>query len=305
MVSPSELVADMPTVTISPIEPTTIPVKRTPAVRYYNVPYAGLSNAEELDIYIPFGGGPYPLVILIHGGGFETGDKSGNEERTKINLLVRRGFAVATINYRLSDEAKYPAQIYDAKAAVRFLRSKAGEYNLDSDHFAAWGISAGGTLAALLGTTCGVEDLEGAGLGHADQSSCISAVVDWFGLVDLLAMDEQFEDTRCEDGHNDPNSPESRLVGAPIQTVPELVAKTNPMNYITPDDAAFFIQHGSRDCRVPPIQSRLLAEALISVIGADKVYYEQIEGAVHGGDVFRTEENYQKILDFLNHFLRD
>ena len=274
------------------------------AIRYVDVPYASVSEAQRLDIYIPEGEGPFPLVVIIHGGGFETGDKGGKNEKERARLLTSRGFAVASVNYRLSGEAIYPAQIQDVKTAVRFLRTKADEYNLDPGRFGAWGSSAGGTLAALLGTSCGVEELEGRELGYAEKSSCISAVIDWFGLVDLLAMDEQFEGTRCEGGFNDPESAESRLVGAPIQTVPELVAKTNPMNYISEDDTAFFIQHGSRDCRVPSIQSRLFAEALIETIGEENVFYEEIEGVGHGGVEFRTDENYQKILDFLLRYLR-
>lgn len=272
-------------------------------VRYADVPYASISEAQRLDIYIPEGEGPFPMVIIIHGGGFETGSKGGRNEKERARLLTSRGFASASLNYRLSDEAIYPAQIQDVKTAVRFLRSKADEYNLDPERFGAWGASAGGTLAALLGTTCGVEELEGARLGYAEYSSCVSVVVDWFGLVDLLAMDAQFEGTRCEGGHNDRDSAESRLVGAPIQKVPKRVAKTNPMNYLSDDDSAFFIQHGSRDCRVPPIQSQLFAEALIETIGEEKVYYEEIEGVGHGGVEFRTDENYQKVLDFLNRFL--
>ena len=116
----------------------------TPAVRFLDVPYASQSDAQKLDIYIPSGGGPYPLVIIIHGGGFETGDKAGSNERQRINLLVRNGFAAASINYRLSGEAIYPAQIHDAKTAVRFLRSKAADYNIDPNRFGARGGSAGG-----------------------------------------------------------------------------------------------------------------------------------------------------------------
>lgn len=275
-----------------------------PSISYIGIPYASDSEAQLLDLYIPEGNGPFPLVIIIHGGGFETGDKGGRNEKERARLLVSQGFAAASINYRLSDEAIYPAQIHDVKTAVRFLRSTAEEYNLDPKQFGVWGASAGGTLASLLGTTCGEEDLEGANLGFAEFSSCVSAVVNWFGLVDLLAMDAQFEGTRCEGGHNDRDSAESRLVGAPIQSVPERVAKTNPMNYLTKEDAAFFIQHGSLDCRVPPIQSRLLAEALVETIGESKVFFEEIGDAGHGGAEFRTDENYRKVLDFLNRFLR-
>jgi acetyl esterase/lipase len=285
-------------------DPTPESAINNTAVRYMDIPYASLSDAQRLDLFVPAGEGPYPLVILIHGGGFLSGDKAGKYEKERFRLLVSQGYAAATINYRLSDEAIYPAQIHDVKTAVRYLRSKADVFNLDAERFGAWGPSAGGTLASLLGTTCGVEELEGAHLGYANYSSCISVVVDWFGLVDFLAMDAQFEGTRCKTGYNDPDSAESKLVGAPIQTVPELVAKTNPMNYISNDDAAFFIQHGSRDCRVPPIQSRMLADALIKTIGEEKVFFEEIEGAGHGGDKFRSDENHQKVLNFLDRFLK-
>lgn len=283
---------------------TLITPQKTPATILENIPYASKSAAQVLDLYIPAGGGPFPLVIVIHGGGFMSGDKHGNSERARARLLLKEGYAIASINYRLSSEAVYPAQIRDAKTAVRFLRANAGKYKINPERFGAWGASAGGTLAALLGTTCGVEELEGAGLGHAEQSSCISAVVNWFGLVDLLAMDVQFEGSGCPGGHNNADSAESLLVGAPLQTVPALVAKTNPMNYISEDDAAFFIQHGSNDCRVPPVQSRMLAEALTAVIGPQKVFYEQIEGTGHGGPLFRTDENYRKVIDFLDRTLK-
>jgi acetyl esterase/lipase len=301
-------------VLLEPTEPTdTTETTRDPIpepeiinerVRYLDLPYASRSEAQRLDLFVPVGDGPYPLVILIHGGGFLSGDKAAKYEKQRIRMLVSQGYAAASINYRLSDEAIYPAQIHDVKTAVRFLRANADVFNLNPDRFGAWGPSAGGTLASLLGTTCGVEELEGAKLGYAEYSSCVSVVVDWFGLVDFLAMDEQFEGTRCKTGYNDPDSAESKLVGAPIQTVPELVAKTNPMNYLSEDDAAFFIQHGSRDCRVPPIQSRMLAEALIETIGRENVFYEEVEDAGHGGEKFRTEENNQKILEFLSRFLK-
>lgn len=295
----------MPIIPIATSEPAEVEVgagQGAQVMKFLDIPYAADSDAQKLDLYIPSGAGPYPLVVIIHGGGFETGDKAGSNEKERASLLVENGFAAASLNYRLSGEAVYPAQIHDVKTAVRFLRSIAAEYQIDPNHISAWGSSAGGTLAALLGTTCGVEELEGSRQGFAEYSSCINAVVDWFGLVDLLEMDAQFEGTNCEGGHNDPNSAESRWIGAPLQTVPDLAAKTNPMNFISGDDAAFFIQHGSDDCRVPPEQSRLLAEALTSVLGAKRVVYEEIEGAGHGGKVFRTDENYQKVLNFLKNF---
>ena len=263
--------------------------------------YADQSDAQKLDLYIPTtGDGPFPVVIMIHGGGFMFGDKADGAGLTGVDQLLEAGYAVSSINYRLSGEAQWPAQIHDAKAAVRYLRMVAAEYNLDPENFGAWGASAGGNLVALLGTTCGVAELEGAELGNADQSSCVQAVVDWFGPIDFLQFDAQFEGTECAQNHDAADSPESMLVGAPIQTVPDVVATTNAMNYVDAEDAPFLIQHGSADCNIPPVQGKNLADAL----GADKATYYLIDGAGHGGEQFATPENLQLVVEFLNQHLK-
>jgi acetyl esterase/lipase len=275
------------------------------APTHKDLAYATASSAQKLDLYIPTSGsGPFPVVIMVHGGGFMFGDKADGAGLTGVDQLLAAGYAVASINYRLSAEAQYPAQIYDAKAAVRFLRANAAMYKLNPDEFGAWGASAGGNLVSLLGTTCGLAELEGAELGNADQSSCVQAVVDWFGPIDFLKMDTQFTGTSCPQTHDAADSPESKLVGAAIQTVPDLVKTTNPMNYITPDDAPFFIQNGTADCNIPPIQNKNLADALSAVIGTDKVTYMSLEGAAHGGSQFETEENLKLVIDFLNKYLK-
>lgn len=271
---------------------------------YKDLAYATISETQKLDLYIPTtGSGPFPLVIMVHGGGFMFGDKADGAGLTGVDQLLAAGYAVASINYRLSGEAIYPAQIYDAKAAVRFLRANAAKYKLNPDKFGAWGASAGGNLVSLLGTTCGVTELEG-DLGNNDQSSCVQAVVDWFGPIDFLKMQEQFARTSCSSTTNDASSPESKLVGAAIQTVPEKVALTNPMNYITADDAPFLIQNGTADCNIPPVQNKNLADALSAVIGADKVTYISLEGAGHGGSQFETEENLKLVIGFLDKYLK-
>lgn len=268
---------------------------------YTDLAYATISPTQKLDLYIPKSGSrPFPVVIMVHGGGFMMGDKADGTGLAGVDQLLDAGYAVASINYRLSGEAIYPAQINDAKAAVRFLRAHAAEYNLDSNKFGAWGASAGGNLVSLLGTTCDVTELEGADLGNADQSSCVQAVVDWFGPIDFLAMDEQFAGTSCPQNHNDASSPESKLVGAAIQTVPDTVKTTNPMNYIDSKDAPFLIQHGSVDCNIPPVQGKNLAEALGAAIGSENVIYTLIDDAGHGGAQFETELNLQIVIDFLN-----
>jgi acetyl esterase/lipase len=274
------------------------------APTYKDLAYATGSNAQKLDLYIPTtGSGPFPVVIMIHGGGFMMGDKSDGTGLTGVDQLLAAGYTVASINYRLSAEAQYPAQIFDAKASVRFLRVNAAKYNLNPDKFGAWGASAGGNLVSLLGTTCGVKELEG-DLGNADQSSCVQAVVDWFGPIDFLKMDEQFAGTSCAQNHNDASSPESKLVGAKIQSVPDLVKTTNPMNYITASTPPFFIENGTADCNVPPAQSKNLADALSAVISTDKVTYTSLEGAGHGGSQFETAENLKLVLAFLEQNLK-
>jgi acetyl esterase/lipase len=272
---------------------------------YKDLVYATVSSAEKLDLYIPAtGSGPFPLVIMVHGGAFMFGDKADGGGLAGVDQIVSAGYAVASINYRLSGEAIFPAQIQDVKAAVRFMRANAAKYDLNPAKFGAFGASAGGNLVSLLGTTCGVVELEGAELGNADQSSCVQAVVDWFGPIDFLKMDEQYAGTSCSANHNEANSPESKLVGAAIQTVPEKVKLTNAMNYITADDPAFFIENGTADCNVPPAQSRNLAEALSTVIGADKVTYTILDGAGHGGSQFETTENLNQVINFLNKYLK-
>src|SRR5204863_10043821 len=141
-----------------------------------NVVYvAGEADNHErhsLDLYVPKSERPLPLVIWIHGGGWQ----AGNKANPPLLGLTQKGFAVASINYRFSQHAVYPAQIQDCKAAVRFLRKNADKYHLDPDHFGAWGASAGGHLVALLGTSGDAKDLEPeAAVGGAVADAPVSA----------------------------------------------------------------------------------------------------------------------------------
>lgn len=277
----------------------------TATPKYKDVAYASLSAAQKLDVYLPTqGSGPFPLVILVHGGAFMMGDKADASGTTGIDQLLSAGYAVAGVNYRLSSEAKAPAQIQDIKAAVRFLRAHAKEYNLNADKFGTWGASAGGSLVALLGTSCGAAVLEGADLGNSSYSSCVQAVVDWFGPIDFLTMDQQFTGTSCPVNHNDASSPESQLVGAAIQTKTDLVKAVNAITYVTAKAPAFLIQHGTADCNVPPQQSQQLYDALKLAIGADKVTLTFIQGAGHGGSQFSDTANMKIVIDFLDKYLK-
>jgi acetyl esterase/lipase len=286
---------------------TSAPPADTSAVKtkYLDVAYADRSPAEKLDIYLPgTGSGPFPVIIRVHGGAFLQGDKADIELTPMLSGLAR-GYAVVSVNYRLSSEAQAPAQINDVKAALRFLRANAEKYRLDPERFAIWGSSAGGNLAALAGTSAGVSTLSDPSLGNAHQSDRVQAVVDWFGLIDFSAMDAQLAKSGTGPAfHNAADSPESKVVGAPLPTVPDRVAAMNPTTYITKDDPPFLIEHGTADEYVPVQQSRDFAAALAKTLGPGAVTLKLIPGAVHVDPTFETPENIKMVLDWIDSKLK-
>ena len=228
---------------------------------------------QVLDLYLPDLSSATPLIIWIHGGAFRMGSK---EDRVPFELL-EQGYAIASLNYRLSQHALFPAQIEDCKAAVRWLRAHADTYGLDPSRFASWGESAGGHLAAMLGTAGHERSFE---VGeHLDVSSRVQAVLDFFGPTDFMQMDAH----RLPEGmvHDTADSPESELVGGPIQERPAEVARANPITYVTPEAPPFLIVHGDRDPLVPYHQSTLLVAAL-EAAGVPVTFYTVV-GAGHGG----------------------
>jgi acetyl esterase/lipase len=276
--------------------------------RFLDIPYASLSQAQKLDIYLPDEGeGPFPVIVYIHGGAFMGCDKADVLVLPSLEGL-ERGYAVVSINYRLSGEARFPALVHDAKAAIRWIRANAQTYHFDPSRIAAWGGSAGGYLALMLGTSAGVDKLEDLSMGNPDQPSTVQAVVSWFGPSDFLKMDEHLEESglRPPPGmeHNGANSPESLLLGHKITEIPEQVRAANPMTYIQPKAPPFLIQHGTRDATVPVQQSVVAAARLKAVLGDGVVTLELLEGAEHGDPRFKTRENVDKVLDFLDKHLK-
>lgn len=257
---------------------------------HIDLTYAGNSNPRQmLDIHVPNNQtAPTPLIVWIHGGGWQNGNKTLGQNSFQLRY-ARNGYAVASLNYRLSSEAIFPAQAHDTKAAIRWLRANAATYNIDPTRIGVWGSSAGGHLAALLGTSNDVVDLEGS-LGVTTQPSRVQAVVDWYGPTDFLLMDTQGQAQGCgPGGHNQASSPESLLVGCQIQTCPAAVQRANPLTYYSRDDPPFFIQHGSVDCAVPNAQSGIL-NTLMNANSHD-VVFQTLVGAGHGGPQFSAEDN--------------
>ncbi len=228
---------------------------------------------QNLDIYVPDSGENLPLIIWVHGGAF----RGGNKAYYVPMEYLESGYAGASLNYRLSQHAVFPAQIEDVKAAVRWLRANAKTYRLNPNRFAAWGSSAGGHLVAMLGTTGDVKEFD---VGeNREVSSRVQAVVDYFGPTDFLQMDTQ----RLPSGlvHDAPNSPESQLIGGPIQENKERVVRANPITYVSENSAPFLIIHGEKDLLVPNQQSVLLKNAL-KAAGIPVSFY-LVVGEGHGG----------------------
>jgi acetyl esterase/lipase len=265
-----------------------------------DIAYAGNDNPrQKLDLYLPESRSsdkPLPVVVWIHGGAWRAGSKAGGIGR--FARFAQSGhYASVSIGYRLTDEAIWPAQIHDCKAAIRWIRAHAGKYNLDPDRIGVWGASAGGHLVAMLGTSGGVRALEGELGEHADQDSRVTCVVDYYGPSDLLAMSSR---PSIMD-HDAPDSPESTLVGGPLQETVENAKSASTTTYVSKDDPPFLVVHGDKDPLVPHDQSVRLIK-LLREAGVD-VTFITIAGGGHGG--FDGEELTRRVDAFFAKHLRD
>jgi acetyl esterase/lipase len=248
-----------------------------------------------LDIYLPTkANSPTPLIVFIHGGAWWGGDKK--EGKDAAVLLCRQGFAVASINYRLTQEAVFPAQVEDCKAAIRFLRAHAGEYNIDANKVGVWGVSAGGHLAALIGTSCGAKDLEGT-LGNEQTNSCVQAVCDWCGPSDLVSVAGQ-AGSRTKIDYEDSQGPVAKLLGGLQTEKHDLAVAASPITYIDKSDPPFLIVHGDIDDLVPYAQSEELAQKLDKAGVPNKLI--TIAGGGHG---FASEEQINHVASFFKETL--
>lgn len=276
------------------------------ARKMLEIPYANLSPAQMLDIYWPsIGDGPFPVIISIHGGAFKMGDKR-DMQLTPVLEGLDRGYVVVSINYRMSGEAIFPALVHDMKAAIRWVRANAEAFQFDPGRIAVWGGSAGGWQALMAGVSEGVAALDDPSLGNAAYSSAVQAVVSWFPPTNFLLMDTYLEasglKTTPGPDHSGPESPESLILGAPIEEIPEIVETANPETYVRAGLPPMFIQHGSADSTVPYQGSLTFACKLAAVNGQDNVTYEILLNAKHGhGEpLFNTPKNLEKVFAFID-----
>ena len=210
-----------------------------------------------LDLYCPEKvSGSLPVIVWIHTGGWSKGRK----ERCPAVALVQDGYAVASIDYRLTSTAPFPAQIEDCKAAVRWLRANASTYHLDPDHIGVWGHSAGGHLAALLGTSGGVRELEGTG-DNMSYSSRVQAVCDVAGPSDLVRLYQEASQSRGDKGGKVMYDV-AALVGGSAEKNITTATAASPIHYVSKDDPPFLIIHGENDATIPVTQAESFAAAL-------------------------------------------
>ena len=255
----------------------------------------GGHERQKLDLYLPEkAGGPLPLILWVHGGGWQAGSK--DQCPPLRGGYLERGYAVASIGYRLSGHAVFPAQIEDCKSAIRWLRAHAKEYSLDPQRFGVWGSSAGGHLVALIGTSGDVKEFDAG--ANPDQSSRVQAVCDWYGPTDFTV----FVTTPGYESHATASSPEANLIGGAVMENKDKAARVNPITYVDKKDPPFLIMHGDKDPTVPINQSQLLFDSLKKA--GVSAHFHTIHGAGHGGPGFAGKNIDEMVSTFFETHLK-
>lgn len=271
-----------------------------------DVNYAGDTMLyHRMDIYLPPATvtktAPFPAVVLIYGSAWLSNRSKGADMNSLGQALLNAGFAVITPNHRSSFDAKFPAQMNDIKAAIRFLRGNASQYSIDTTFIGVTGSSSGGNMAAMAGTTRYVKtkklgdvtvDIEGHLGAYTSHGSSVDAVVDWFGPTNMLVMDS------CggtDFTHNDPGSPASLYIGGAIQNNKDKTLLASPITYIDANTPPFLIFHGTADRVVPHCQSEILFKALQNAKVPSQLYL--VPNGQHGPSV-HTDTNIKLMVDF-------
>lgn len=250
----------------------------------------------ELDLYLSEGESPQ-LVVWVHGGAW----RAGSKERMPLGGLVEHGFAIASVNYRLSPVAEFPAQVHDIKAAIRWLRAHAGDYGYDAEKVLVAGASAGGHLAALVGVTNGHAELEGSVGEHGVESSDVSAIVDYYGPTNFLTIL----------GQSTPHGLGVRIPALQLllrsqpEDVPGLARLASPVFHVDAGDPPLLLIHGDQDPQVPINQSHELHGAYKEAGLEARVEFEVVHGGAHGGEGFYEEERIARVAEFLRRALEE
>ena len=267
-----------------------------------DIPYISDGDeAQRLDLYLPEKPADklLPLIVHIHGGGWRAGSKFP----CPVMMMVLKGYAVASVEYRFSQKAIFPAQIQDCQAAIRWLRAHSATYNLDPAHVGVVGGSAGGHLSALVGTSGGKKTFAPIG-GNEDQSDRVQAVIDIYGPADFSTVVQQAaadKNVKNIFQFNTPADPYSSLIGARLDDKPKAEA-VSPVHYVSPDNPPFLILHGTHDALVPLAQSEEFA-ATLKEKGVE-VWLQKFPGSGHSGPAFGKTAVVQLMQNFFDKHLR-
>ena len=261
-----------------------------------DIEYATSAAGEplKLDLYLPEASPAAPLIVWVHGGAWENGNKSA----MPLAPIIARGFAVASLDFSPASKAKFPGQIHEIKAGIRFLRAEASRYGYDASRIAIMGASSGAHLAAVVGTSNGSAELEGTMGDHRDQSSDVHAIVSYFAattLTTILAQTTPF-------GFNIREPALLRLLGAPPKEAEALAKLASPVFQVDRADPPLMLLHGDQDPQMPINQSHELAGAYEQQ--GLQVDFIVVHGAAHGGDAFYSTENVDRVATFLGAQLR-
>lgn len=268
---------------------------------FENVPYASVSKSEVCDIYIPEGKGAFPVIMLVHGGGFAFENQQMSLMESVVKKGISEGYAIVAVDYRKSGEAQFPGALSDVKAAVRFVRANAEKYGFAPERIAVWGESAGAYLSLMTALTPSEPSLDGDVKDNAGFSSSVNALVDFYGPVEFYTMDSEYKALgRNGTNYSSDKSFESRYLGQAVGKDKEATYKTYWETYSLPSTPLkAWIQAESADQNVPYTQSENFARRLAAKIGSENVHFGIIQDAAHMDKAFYTEENLSAIFDFL------
>lgn len=255
-----------------------------------DIEYARVGERSlKLDLYLPAQKQKTPLIVWVHGGAW----RSGTKAEMPLLDLVKEGWPAASVEYRLSPEAQFPAQIHDIKAAIRFLRKEGSTYNIDSESILIAGASAGGHLAALVGVTNGHRELEG-DVGENDgEGSSVQGILSFYGAANLTTILSQ----STPHGLNVRVPALKLLLGAEPTEIPDAARLASPVFHVDKNDPPLLLFHGDQDPQMPINQSHELEGAYRSA--NCKVRFEVVHGAAHGGKQFYDDERLAVVKKFL------
>ena len=288
----------------------TIDLARFPR-RFEDLRYAELSEAQTLDLYLPATGNePFPLIVLVHGGGWCSGSKRGTTMECAFRCLSQ-GFALASVEYRFATDTPLPAMVHDVKAAIRYLRAHASELQLCTDRIVIWGNSSGGHVANMIAATGShpglVEDLS---LGNADQSSAVQGLISWYAPVDMFQLDlcdalpPETNIRWLEPGSFDDATAsglptmQAIAIGCIPRLNPDAAKAASPIEYVDSTFPPALFQHGSADPIIPYTQSVAMWKRVNDTCGDGRATLELFDGATHGDPRIKAVVNVDRCLDF-------